>query len=437
MSDDCCSSSSSSSDDDGSLYEGSLDDKGSDCGSDNSFTTLSDDEADDDAPGTDDRVTTLDSLQPTKTVSGMAKPIPAKITVNAPESSVGISNVNTSLVTVDTAGEITWELLNVAFDKLVEKSLEEIEDTSSSEVSKDALAVKKALSSAFGKDDSAFAANYLLEFVRHKLSFGRAAVQLLMDDDKLRQGLLEWHQVDLPSLDAGDFEKLFLLHVDPSLFVVGKDKRSRLRDMVNKIRACSERMFAMIQESATEKDRVELQPGEPSNASLYALNGFPYESYATPSFLSFKDRHALHLGYILLRRDKKQVNPNVLAGLLPEGTKEPRSSKRIRLDWETRKARGANRANQPLLLQAATNVARGLNEQAAACGLNTQAIIKPSAPPIERPVQAADLVGGVKMLEERDDMPNNLFINKLLLAFADSYLDRRWRERNEASILRQ
>ena len=121
--------------------------------------------------------------------------------------------------------------------------------------------------------------------------------------------------------------------------------------------------------------------------------------------------------------------------LLPEGTEEPRASKRIRLAWESKKARCAQRTNNPLLLQAATNVARGLNEQAAGRGLNAQdaSTIIPLAARERRDV-ATDLVGGAKLLAETDIQPNNMFVNKLLLKFADSYLDRRWRDGEKRPI---
>ena len=315
-------------------------------------------------------------------------------------------------------------LFDVTFDELVKNNLREIEvengpdnngPTKTENLTK---AVSISIRRAFDNDSIANAAKYLMEYLRNKLAFGYAAVQVFMEDAELRRGLLECNGLDLPDLDPDDFRKLFLLHEAPSLFFgEGDSKKTKTEIFEKQMRCSSKRLFELVINAHPNLKGTRIDILSVSNENLRTLNGFNYCGYATPSILSFDERYTLHTKYAELKRQNVCVVPDDILKFLPGEYSDPASRKRIRIrpKWKSSKPKGT-----PSFLRAATQVTRELNMQVAETTL--QLAHK------EREDKAIDLPEGVQRLEVSKEQPNNIFVNELLDFFADSYLDRRWRE---------
>ena len=331
-------------------------------------------------------------------------------------------------------------LFDVVFDNNVRKNLRDIEEEERErerEKSNDdekmpgdtndtngPKAIKAALQLTFGKEDHALAAQYLLEYLRQKLYFGNAAVKLFMDDEQLRNGLVE--EVDLPELNQDDFRQLFLLHADPTRFVIGEEGvTEKTKFMVKLLQRSSDRMFALIRNGHPHLRQMNFPSSEIQQLILFLIHGIPYRRYATPSSLSFQERYNLHMEYMQKRNESHAVMAKHMKHAVPEGS-DSRLTKRIRLQEDDWKKRSARNENSNLFLSSATTVARELNMQAAAMQVSDMHK--------ERRYPATDLPEGVQRLEESKEKPNNIFVNKLLGFFSDRYLDRRWRENEQRPV---
>ena len=296
------------------------------------------------------------------------------------------------------------ELQTDTIGKTKETSISPMIDAYTAEDAKGSIAIKRALVATFGDKCHSTAANYLLEYLRKKLYLGNGAVKVFLDDEELRNGLLEWNNVtELPRLTEDDFLHLFLFHVAPSRFYNHlKKAREKQSEMVELLKESSKRMFDLAKFHLKE---TKLGDFHTSNSMLHFLNGMNYRQYDTPSKFSFRERYDMHLHYLRLRPD---LNPGITTYAFSKYIPELQ-------DLSQRKKQASIDANNPLLLLAAASVAEGLNMPVT----NSQAGIDD-----RQEIATAECT---QLLEEIDSQPNNRFVNQLLHKFSDSFLDRRWR----------